>query len=40
MMGTDNRYPDVRLGSTNGNKIGIATTAGSFQVLQQLMIWL
>jgi hypothetical protein len=29
-MGTNNSYPDLRLGSTNGNNIGIATTAGSF----------
>ena len=29
-MGTNNSYPDLRLGSTNGNNIGIATTATSF----------
>jgi hypothetical protein len=29
-MGTDNLYPDFRLGSTNGNNLAIATTAGSF----------
>jgi hypothetical protein len=29
-MGTDNNYPDIRLGSANGNNISIATVAGSF----------
>jgi hypothetical protein len=29
-MGTDNSYPEIRLGSTNGNNIAIATAAGSF----------
>ncbi len=29
-MGTNNSYPDLRLGSTNGNNLGIATTAGAF----------
>jgi len=29
-MGTDNSYPDIRLGSTNGNNIAIATTPSSF----------
>jgi hypothetical protein len=29
-VGTNNSYPDIRLGSTNGNNIGIATTATSF----------
>ncbi len=32
-MGTDNVYPDIHLGSTNGNNLAIATTAGLFQVL-------
>ncbi len=26
-MGTNNSYPDLRLGSTNGNNLGIATNA-------------
>jgi hypothetical protein len=30
MMGTNNSYPDIRLGSTNGSSLGIATTAGAF----------
>jgi hypothetical protein len=29
-MGTDNLYPDIRLGSSNGNNLAIATVAGSF----------
>jgi hypothetical protein len=29
-MGIDNLYPDIRLGSTNGNNLAIATIAGSF----------
>jgi hypothetical protein len=29
-MGTNNSYPDIRLGSTNGNNLAIATTAGAF----------
>jgi len=29
-MGTNNSYPDLRLGSANGNNIGIATTATAF----------
>jgi hypothetical protein len=29
-MGTNNSYPDIRLGSANGNNLGIATTAGAF----------
>jgi hypothetical protein len=29
-MGSDNLYPDIRLGSANGNNIAIATAAGSF----------
>ncbi len=29
-MGTANNYPDIRLGSTNGNNIAIASVAGSF----------
>jgi hypothetical protein len=29
-MGTDNNYPEIRLGSTTGNNIAIATAAGSF----------
>jgi hypothetical protein len=29
-MGSNNSYPDIRLGSTNGNNIGIATTAAAF----------
>ncbi len=27
---TNNSYPDIRLGSTNGNNLAIATTAGAF----------
>ncbi len=29
-MGNNNSYPDLQLGSTNGNNLGIATTAGDF----------
>jgi hypothetical protein len=29
-MGTNNSYPDIRLGSANGNNLEIATTAGAF----------
>ena len=29
-LGTDNSYPDLRLGSANGNNIAIATGAGAF----------
>ena len=29
-MGSDNNFPEIRLGSANGNNIGIATAAGSF----------
>jgi hypothetical protein len=29
-MGTANNYPDIRLGSTNGNNLAIATAAGAF----------
>ncbi len=29
-MVIDNLYPDIRLDSTNGNNLAIATTAGSF----------
>jgi hypothetical protein len=29
-MGTDNSYPNILLGSTEGNNIGIATAAGGF----------
>jgi hypothetical protein len=29
-MGTDNNYPDIRLGSANGNNVAIATAASSF----------
>ncbi len=29
-MGTSNLYPDIRLGSANGNNLGIESTAGSF----------
>ncbi len=29
-IGTNNSYPDLRLGSANGNNIGIATTATAF----------
>ena len=29
-MGTDNAYPDIRLGSANGNNLAIATGAGGF----------
>jgi hypothetical protein len=29
-MGSNNSYPDIRLGSENGNNIGIATTAAAF----------
>jgi hypothetical protein len=29
-MGINNLYPDIRLGSTDGNNLAIATTAGSF----------
>jgi hypothetical protein len=29
-MGTNNSYPDIRLGSANGNNLGIATTARAF----------
>ena len=28
--GSNNSYPDIRLGSENGNNIAIATTAGAF----------
>jgi hypothetical protein len=29
-MGTNSLYPDIRLGSANGNNLGIAATAGAF----------
>jgi hypothetical protein len=29
-VGNNNSYPDLQLGSTNGNNLGIATTAGAF----------
>ena len=29
-VGNNNSYPDIKLGSTNGNNISIATAAGSF----------
>jgi hypothetical protein len=29
-MRFDNLYPDIRLGSTNGNNLAIATAAGAF----------
>ncbi len=29
-MGTDNAYPNIRLGSANGNNLGIATGANGF----------
>ena len=30
IVGNDNSFPDLQLGSTNGNNLGVATTAGSF----------
>jgi hypothetical protein len=30
MVGNNNSYPDLQLGSANGYNIGVATTAGAF----------
>ena len=34
-VGTDNAYPDIRLGSANGNNLAIATGAGGFSQSSQ-----